>query len=122
MKRRTLQVALHARESSIVELTVGDRVQLDQVVRSPHGTVAERHGRLLDPGTTTLALAEGHYLFRTLSDASLKVIRGGVDTSTGADAKDDPPEHLLTGSGDPAPATMGDEPTGELPSFTVDPA
>ena len=113
MKRKPLHVSLHAREPSVVEVTVGDRVQLDRVTPSPHGYIAERHGRLLDPGTTTVALQPGHYFFKTLSDANLRVVTGGVATRTpaGTGGKQVPPP-----PGEPM--VRGDETPGELPSFT----
>lgn len=77
MEQRALQVSLHAREASVVELTVEDRVQVDRLTRSMHGYLAERHGSLLEPGVTTLALAQGHYVFRTLSDSHLSHPRRG---------------------------------------------
>ena len=118
MKRKPLQVSLHAREPSVVELTVEDRVQLDRLTRSPRGYLAERHGRLLDPGVTTVALEPGHYFFKTLSDANLRVVTGGVDAGTTVNGKDDPPEHVTAGN--PAPVTRGDEVPGERPSLTVE--
>lgn len=113
MKKKPLQVNLHAREPSVVELTVGDRVQLDRLVPTPHGDVAERHGRLLDPGVTTVALEPGHYLFRTLSDAHLRVVTGGCSAaiSHGIKCIDPPP---VVGR------TRGDEVPGELPSLTIE--
>src|SRR5215475_2623020 len=78
VKRKPLHVSLHACEPSVVEVTVGDRVQLDRLTPSPRGYLAERHGRLLDPGMTTVALEPGHYFFKTLSDANLRVVTGGV--------------------------------------------
>jgi hypothetical protein len=118
MKRKPLKVSLHARETSVVELTVGDRVQLDRVVPSPHGYRAERHGRLLDPGTTTVALDPGRYFLKTLSDAKLRVVTGGVSAGITAHADDkdgDWPDPQKTD-----PGSKGDEAPGELPSFTVE--
>jgi hypothetical protein len=110
VKKRALQVVLHAHEPSVVELTVGERVQLDRLEPSQHGFVAERHGSLLEPGVSTLTLAQGRYFFKTLADVNLKVVRGGVDTSVGTDTKSDVPTL-------PLPA-KGDEPTGEPPTLT----
>jgi hypothetical protein len=115
--KRTLQVSLHAREPSVVELTVAERVQLDRLHPSTQGYLAERHGSLLEPGMTTLTLAEGHYFFKTLSDVHLKVVRGGVDTSTGTNNKSDVP--TLPAKADD-PAAKGDEPSGEPPSLTLE--
>jgi hypothetical protein len=117
VKRKPLQVSLHAREPSLVEVTVGDRVQLDRLTPSPRGYAAERHGRLLDPGVNTVALQPGHYFFKTLSDTHLRVVTGGISTRVIAHNKDpwpDPPPS------EPAPAAKGDETPGELPSFTIE--
>ena len=114
MKQRALRVALHAREPSVIELTVSERVQLDRITPSQHGGVAERHGALLEPGVNTLALAQGHYFFKTLSDAHLHVVRGGVDTSPQPADKQGGPIELLI------PDLKGDEATGEQPQLTID--
>lgn len=115
MKKRALHVALHAREPSLVELTVSECVQLDRITPSPQGGVAERHGALLEPGVNTLALAQGHYFFKTLSEARLHVVRGGVEARPIAFDKDpwpDPP----TGA---VPNAMGDV-RGEPPQLTIE--
>jgi hypothetical protein len=119
MKKKPLRIRLHAREPSVVELTLGDRVQLDRLTPSPRGYVAERHGALLQPGTTTVALDPGHYLLRTLSNAHLRVVAGGVAAVSLSDPKDPwPPPAPLAGS--PAPSGgKGDELAGELPSLTL---
>lgn len=116
MKKRVLHVALHAKEPSIVELTVAERVQLDRITPSPHGCIAERHGALLEPGVNTLALAQGHYFLKTLSDAHLHVVRGGVDATPTANSKDDPPpdQPMLV------PGARGDDAPGELPTLTIE--
>jgi hypothetical protein len=121
MKKRTLQVTLHAREPSTVELTVGERVQFDRLVPVQRGYVAERHGPLLRPGVTTLELDPGFYAFRTLSDANLQVVRGGVAASAGTGGKEIPPPPV-TAPDDEQPPTLerrGDELPGELPALTV---
>jgi hypothetical protein len=118
MKRKTLRVSLHAREPSVVEVTVGDRVQLDRVMPSPRGCLAERHGRLLAPGTTTVALAPGHYFFKTLSDANLRVVTGGVSAGITAHADDkdgDWPDPQKS-----EPGAKGDEAPGESPNLTIE--
>jgi hypothetical protein len=111
-----LHVSLHARESSVVELTVGDLIQLDRLTPSQRGYLAERHGRLLAPGTTTIALEPGHYFFKTLSDTHLRVVSGGVAAGIAPPGTKTawPPPPL------PAPPDAGDEQPGELPSFTVE--
>ena len=131
MKRKPLHVSIHARESSVVEVTVGERVQLDRLAPSPHGHVAERLGRLLDPGVNTVALSPGHYCFKTLSDAHLRVVTGGVATGIAADTKGGPPDPPRVSGGTslpgaqwggslPAASGAGDEVPGEPPSFTVE--
>jgi hypothetical protein len=122
MKRNPLQVSIHAREPSIVEVTVGDRVQLDRLTPSPHGYLAERLGRLLDPGSTTVALEPGTYFFKTLSDAHLRVVTGGVRAGIALDTKGGFPDPPASGGGTslPAPGGTGDEVPGELPSFTIE--
>ena len=115
MKKKPLRVSLHARESSVVELTVGDRVQLDRLIPSQRGYLAERHGRLLEPGVTTVALPPGHYSFKTLSDTHLRVVSGGVAAGIApSDTKTKWPDPPAV----PVPHDAGDEPPGELPSFT----
>jgi hypothetical protein len=114
--KKALQVTLAVHEPSVVELTIGDRVQLDRLTPSATGHLAERHGRLLEPGATTLDLERGLYCFRTLSDATLRVVCGGVNTAVRTDDKDpwpEPPTRL------PRPLSSGDELPGELPDFTV---
>jgi hypothetical protein len=122
MKRNPLRVSIHAREPSVVEVTVGDRVQLDRLTPSPHGYLAERLGRLLDPGSTTVALEPGYYFFKTLSDANLRVVTGGVRAGIALGTKSgwpDPPTNS-GGTSLPAPGGEGDEVPGELPSFTIE--
>lgn len=118
MKRKPLQVTLHAREPSVVELTVGDRVQIDRLTPAARGYLAERHGRLLGPGVARVALDPGRYFFKTLSDANLRVVTGGVAAGSADNGKDDPPEHATAGN--PAPITMGDEAPGERPTLTIE--
>ena len=122
MKRKPLQVSIHAREPSVVELTVEERVQLDRLTPSLHGYLAERLGRLLDPGITTLALEPGSYFFKTLSDANLRVVTGGVTAGIALDTKGGTPDPPANGGGTSLPAlgTTGDEGPGELPSFTLE--
>jgi hypothetical protein len=114
-------VSLQARQPSVIALTVAERVQLDRVVTTPDGPLAERHGALLAPGTHDIALAPGHYCFRTLSDTQLTVVEGAVDTwtRTGNDKNPfpEPPPRP-----DALPATKGDEPNvpaDALPRLTI---
>jgi len=122
MKRKPLQVSIHAHEPSVIEVTVADRVQLDRLTPAPHGYLAERLGRLLDPGITTVALEPGYYFFKTLSNANLRVVRGGVTAGIALDTKNGAPDPPASGGGTslPAPGGAGDEAPGELPSFTIE--
>jgi hypothetical protein len=115
--KRALQVTLDVREPSVVELTVGDRVQLDRLVPSGDRFAAERHGALLH-GVAAVALEPGFYSFRTLSDASLRVVCGGVAIAATSSVKDPPippPARDL-----PAPADRGDQ-TGDVPVLAIEP-
>lgn len=116
--KRTLQVTLAVGEASVVELTVAERVQLDRLIPSRNGHLAERSGDLLGPGSTTIALARGFYSFRTLSDASLRVVSGGVAIAATKAAKDPPaPPPVLDL---PAPVDRGDQ-TGDIPALAIEP-
>ena len=67
---------------------------------------------------TTVALEPGHYLFRTLSDASLRVVTGGVVAGIAHSNKVIDPQS--DGTPSPLDGKRGDEAPGELPSFTVE--
>jgi hypothetical protein len=119
MKRKALRVSLDVRQPSIVELTVGDRVQLDRLVPSTDCYVAERHGDLIQPGVTTLALEQGLYAFKTLSPAHLKVVQGGVKAAVSNGTKGGLPDPPRLGAVPLPLSGAGDEPSGEPPAFTV---
>jgi hypothetical protein len=118
--KKPLHVSMHAREPSAVELTLGDRVQLDRLTASPRGCVAERHGALLQPGTTTVALEPGHYLLRTLSDAHLRVVTGGVAVASVTNPKSPWPPAAGDDDPQPPPGSKGDDVPGESPSPTIE--
>jgi hypothetical protein len=121
MKKRPLQVALHVREPSAIEFTVRERVQLDQLVPSSRGLVPERHGSLLSPGASTRALAPGHYCFKTLTDANLRVVHGGAQAHAIAFDKTNDPDLPPADPDVPPPLpAKGDEPAGELPTLTIE--
>ena len=102
-----LMVALYVTESSQVELTVQDHVRVDRLTSAG----AERHGDLIPPGTTTLHLAEGRYVFRTTRDAQLRVSDPAVVRLAAVVNPNDkdiwPDSHIaqgpLTARGDAAP-------------------
>jgi hypothetical protein len=120
MRRKPLQVTLDVREPSVVELSVGEKVQLDRLSASQRGTLAERHGQLLGPGVAKLSLEPGCYFFKTLSDSNLKVVRGGVDVHATSHNLKDPPPPPPPPFAPLAPSGRGDEPPGETPRLTID--
>jgi hypothetical protein len=122
MKKRPLQVSLQVKQPSVVEVTVGDRVQLDRLLTAPDGFLAERHSELLVPGVTTLLLAKGHYFFKTLSPVQLRMIHGSADAALVENDKNQFPDTLHPGIGTlPAPSGRGDDRQGEAPSLTFEP-
>jgi hypothetical protein len=56
MKKRPLQVALHVREPSVIEFTVGDRVQLDRLAPSAQGSSPSDMAICWDRGATLALL------------------------------------------------------------------
>jgi hypothetical protein len=121
MKKKPLQVSLYVKQPSVVELTVGDKVQLDRLMPASHGYVAEHHGALLGPGVTMLRLDQGCYFFKTLSEAHLRVVHGGVDTTARInDPKNPWPPPVMSDEAPPGAGIRGDEPSGEAPALTVE--
>jgi hypothetical protein len=126
MKKKPLRVRLCATQPGVVEITVGDRAQLDQLVAAPHGTIARRHGELLRPGKTQVSLDAGNYMFRTLSDAHLRVVAGGVTVTRSVDPNNktaipsSPPHRPTDTPPSDDPQATGDEPTGEIPNLTIE--
>jgi hypothetical protein len=94
---------MHVHEPSVLELTIEDHVQLDQLTPCLRGYVAQRHGALLHPGVATLALGRGFYFFKTASNANLKVVRGGIDVVTASSL----------------PSSRGVQAAAESPIFTL---
>ena len=119
MKKQALRVSLEVSEPSVVELSVAEKVQLDRVSSTASGPVAERHGELLGPGVATLSLEPGAYFFKTLSDAHLEVVRGGVTAHPMGTGSKDPPPPPPPLAVPVAPDTRGDELAGETPLFTI---
>ena len=122
------QVDVYVDQPSCIELHVQETVRLDRL--TPTATdeyVAEQHGALLAPGVTQLQLEAGRYYFRTLDDAQLRVLAGGVQvTSTSASDKDIWPEPKATNTdGSTASAigaavdSRGHGPCGRVPALTV---
>jgi hypothetical protein len=113
-----LMVALYVTAPSQVVLTVADHVRIDQVTLAG----PQRHGALISPGSTTIDLTEGMYLFRTTSDAQVKIADPGVVTVTAlADPnnKDEWPDPSPHGLPDEVVASKGDATPDHTPKLTV---
>lgn len=123
MRKKSLLVSLEATQPSLIELTVREHVQIDRVVPIPGGRIAECYGRPVPPGTSRVVLAAGKFCFRTLSNASLCVVTGGVIAIAHPNVKDptpDPPGQVSDGDHPSAPVPVrGDAPDGELPTLTI---
>lgn len=77
------QVNMYVDQPSCIELLVQETVRLDRLQPiEPAGYIAEQHGTLLAPGVAQLQLEAGIYHFRTLNDAQLRVIAGGVQVAS----------------------------------------
>jgi hypothetical protein len=122
------QVNVYVDQPSCIELHVRETVRLDRLQPTEaDGYVAAQHGALLAPGVTQLQLEAGIYHFRTLDDAQLRVIAGGVQVaSTSAAGKDpwpDPPPKNTDGATASvvgmAVASKGHGPCGRVPAFGV---
>jgi len=119
------QVNMYVDKPSCIELHVREKVRIDRLTPTADGHVAERHGALLAPGVTQVQLDKGRYYFRTLDDAQLRVLTGGVQvTSMPASGKNPWPDPRAT---DPASraglAVAGGEghgPCGRVPTLRVE--
>ena len=104
------RVNVYVDQPSCIELHVRETVRIDRL--QPMGAneyVAERHGALLAPGVTKVQLEQGIYHFRTLDDAQLRIISGGVQVTS-------PSAGLPTGK---IPIGMGQGPCGHVPDLRV---
>ena len=80
-------------QPSCIELCVRETARLDRLTPTADGYVAEQYGPLLTPGVTQVPLEAGLYHLRTLNDAQLRVISGGVQVaSPSAAGKDKYPD------------------------------
>jgi len=114
---------------SCIELCVRETVRLDRLQHTEaDGYVAAQHGALLAPGVTQLQLEAGLYHFRTLDEAQLRVIAGGVQVdSRRGDNKDPwpdpPPSKNANGAAASAAwaavAGFGHGPCGRIPALSV---
>src|SRR6266516_3275840 len=117
------RVNMYVDQPSCIELHVRETVRIDRLTpTATDGYVAAQHGALLAPGVTQLQLDKGIYHFRTLDDAQLRVLAGGVQvTSTSASDKNPWPDPRAT---NPAgAAALGDGkghgPCGRVPTLRV---
>jgi hypothetical protein len=132
--KRPLRVTMYVSEPSDIELRTQETVRIDRMTVNDAGEYdAERHGDLVRPGVTTLQLDVGVYHFRTMSDAALRVVRGGVTALASPNRGKDPPvpppprpiANPPAGSGADARAALeafsvaGDDPPGETPALTI---
>lgn len=109
-----LTVALFVTEPSNVHLTVQDHVRIDRITDA----AVERHGELVPPGTTALQLPMGTYLFRTGSDAEVRLDpAAAVQVVVVPNNKTNDPDLLPAGV--PIPAAKGDTPPDWEPTLTV---
>jgi hypothetical protein len=104
-------VDVYVDQLSCIELHVQETVRIDRL--QPTETdeyIAEPHGTLLPPGANQLQLEPGLYHFRTLNDAQLRVISGGVrvDSTSGSGG----------GTGK-WPRSAGEGPCGRVPALSV---
>jgi hypothetical protein len=98
---------------SCIELHVREKVRIDRLQPTEAGGyVAERYGALLAPGVTQVQLDKGLYHFRTLDDAQLRIIAGGVQVANMIDDGSGVP-----GSGDDT--GRGHGPRGRVPALHI---
>lgn len=100
-------INVYVDQPSGIELHVRETVRLDWLIPTADGYVVESHGALLAPGVAQVHLDTGLYHFRTLEEAQLRIIAGGVQViSTGADGIKQPP-------------SSGHGPCGRVPALRV---
>jgi hypothetical protein len=109
-----LMVALYVAEPSHIQLTVQDRVRIDRIT----ATGAEQHGELVQPGTTSVYLAEGTYYFRTTQNAHVQLADNAAVRviAENRNDKDDWPAPKVA---DPLPVAKGDTAPDRVPTLTV---
>ena len=115
-------------QPSCIELCVRETARLDRLTPTADGYVAEQYGALLTSGVTQVSLEAGLYHLRTLDDAELRVIAGGVQVASisTANDKDGGPIELLTNTTGVAASdvwatvnTKGHGPCGRVPALRV---
>lgn len=72
---------------SCIELHVHEKVQFDRLRPTTADVcIAEQHGAQLAPGVAQVQLDKGLYHFRTLDNAQLRVIAGGIQVDGTSDS------------------------------------
>jgi hypothetical protein len=104
-----LTVALFVTEPSHIQLMVQDHVRVDRVTDA----TVERHGDLLQPGTTSVYLPEGSYVFRTSQDAKVRLDNAAAVRVVALAAQD------KEGWPDPPLATKGDSAPDRVPTLRI---
>src|SRR5262245_47017941 len=122
------RVNVYVDQPSCIELHVRETVRIDRLTPTADaGYVAAQHGALLAPGVTQVQLDQGIYHLRTLDDAQLRVLAGGVRvtsmTRSGKDEWPDPPATTPDGSTAAAVGAAvdprGHGPCGRVPVLRV---
>ena len=120
------RVNMSVDQPSCIELHVQETVRIDRLQPTADGYVAAQHGVLLAPGVTQVPLEAGLYHFRTLEDAQLRVIAGGVQVTSTSTREKDPWFSLsphangaATAAVGEAVASRGQGPCGRVPAFHV---
>ena len=104
-------VDVYVDQPSCIELHVHETVRLDRLTPTAADEyVAEQYGALLAPGVTQLQLEAGLYHFRTLDDAQLRVLSGGVQVDSTGDSG---------GGTGKWPRAVGHGPCGRVPALRV---
>ena len=104
-------VDVYVDQPSCIELHVQETVRIDRLQPTETAEyIAEPHGALLAPGVTQLQLEVGLYHFRTLNDAQLRIISGGVRVDSTSDSG---------GGTGKWPRAAGHGPCGDVPALRV---
>ena len=101
-------VNVYVDQPSCIELHVQETVRIDRLQPAADGYVAAQHGALLAPGVTQVQLDQGIYHFRTLDDAQLRVLSGGVQVTSAGNGENKYPHGA------------GQGPCGRVPTLTVE--
>jgi hypothetical protein len=119
-------VNVYVDQPSCIELHVHETVRLDRLTPTETAEyVAAQHGALLAPGVTQVQLEQGIYHFRTLDDAQLRVISGGVQVASMSTRDKDPwpwatnPDGAAAAAVGEAVAALGHGPCGRVPALRV---